>query len=137
MIKRNKLFGNQTRVTFCLPRDTPPGAVSVVGCFNDWQPGRHELVARRDGTRTVTVRLGPGSTASATSPPAASGWTTSPPTRWTTRAATCSSDGRRHRGGDAGQQGRTYFGSSRTEIEFTQCRVSFGVKPSPWKTCPR
>ncbi|KAB1909933.1 isoamylase early set domain-containing protein [Micromonospora chersina] len=60
MIKRNKLFGNQTRVTFCLPRDTPPGTVSVVGCFNDWQPGRHELVARRDGTRTVTVRLGPG-----------------------------------------------------------------------------
>ncbi|MEV1144509.1 isoamylase early set domain-containing protein [Micromonospora sp. NPDC049799] len=60
MIKRNKLFGNQTRVTFCLPRDAPPGPVSVVGCFNDWEPGRHELVARRDGTRTVTVRLGPG-----------------------------------------------------------------------------
>ncbi|MEV4542694.1 isoamylase early set domain-containing protein [Micromonospora echinaurantiaca] len=60
MIKRNRLFGNQTRVTFCLPRDTPPGTVSVVGCFNDWQPGRHELVARRDGTRTVTVKLGPG-----------------------------------------------------------------------------
>ncbi|MER7893355.1 isoamylase early set domain-containing protein [Micromonospora sp. NPDC094482] len=60
MIKRNKLFGNLTRITFCLPRDTPPGAVSVVGCFNDWEPGRHELVARRDGTRTVTVRLRPG-----------------------------------------------------------------------------
>ncbi|NJP31588.1 isoamylase early set domain-containing protein [Micromonospora thermarum] len=60
MIKRNRLFGNQTRVTFCLPRDTPPGAVSVVGCFNGWEPGRHELVARRDGTRTITVRLGPG-----------------------------------------------------------------------------
>ncbi|MFY1620148.1 isoamylase early set domain-containing protein [Micromonospora sp. WMMD736] len=60
MIKRNKLFGSQTRVTFCLPRDAPPGPVSVVGSFNDWEPGRHELVARRDGTRTVTVRLGPG-----------------------------------------------------------------------------
>ncbi|WP_446213323.1 isoamylase early set domain-containing protein [Micromonospora sp. IBSANI012] len=60
MIKRNKLFGNQTRVTFCLPRDAPPGPVSVVGCFNGWEPGRHELVARRDGTRTVTVKLGPG-----------------------------------------------------------------------------
>ena len=60
MIKRNKLFGNQTRVTFSLPRDVPPGTVSVVGCFNDWQPGRHELVTRRNGTRTVTVRLGPG-----------------------------------------------------------------------------
>ncbi|PWR06811.1 glycoside hydrolase [Micromonospora acroterricola] len=60
MIKRNKLFGNQTRVTFCLPRDAPPGPVSVVGCFNGWVPGRHELVTRRDGTRTVTVKLGPG-----------------------------------------------------------------------------
>ncbi|MET8231363.1 isoamylase early set domain-containing protein [Micromonospora sp. NPDC005298] len=60
MIKRNRLFGNQTRVTFCLPRDAPPGPVSVVGCFNDWEPGRHELVARRDGTRTVTVKLPPG-----------------------------------------------------------------------------
>ena len=60
MIKRNKLFGSQTRVTFSLPRDAPPGPVSVVGSFNDWEPGRHELVARRDGTRTVTVRLGPG-----------------------------------------------------------------------------
>jgi hypothetical protein len=60
VIKRSKLFGNQTRVTFCLPRDTPPGAVSVVGCFNGWEPGRHELVPRRDGTRTVTVRLAPG-----------------------------------------------------------------------------
>ncbi|MFI7022339.1 isoamylase early set domain-containing protein [Micromonospora sp. NPDC049900] len=60
MIKRSRLFGSQTRVTFCLPRDAPPGTVSVVGCFNDWRPGRHELIARRDGTRTVTVRLGPG-----------------------------------------------------------------------------
>ncbi|MER5454301.1 isoamylase early set domain-containing protein [Micromonospora sp. NPDC002389] len=60
MIKRSRLFGSQTRVTFCLPRDSPPGVVSVVGCFNEWQPGRHELVTRRDGTRTVTVRLGPG-----------------------------------------------------------------------------
>ncbi|WP_089153843.1 isoamylase early set domain-containing protein [Micromonospora sp. NBS 11-29] len=60
MIKRSKLFGNQTRVTFCLPRDTPAGPVSVVGSFNGWEPGRHELTARRDGTRTVTVRLGPG-----------------------------------------------------------------------------
>ncbi|MET7881027.1 isoamylase early set domain-containing protein [Micromonospora profundi] len=60
MIKRNKLFGSLTRVTFCLPRDVPPGPVSVVGCFNEWQPGRHELVARRDGTRTVTVKLAPG-----------------------------------------------------------------------------
>ncbi|HET9517630.1 MAG TPA: isoamylase early set domain-containing protein [Actinoplanes sp.] len=60
MIKRSKLFGNKTRVTFCLPDDQPAGAVSVVGCFNDWEPGRHELKTRRGGVRTVTVRLDPG-----------------------------------------------------------------------------
>ncbi len=61
MIKRSSLFGNKTRVTFCLPAGEPEGPVSVVGCFNDWQPGEHELVPRRDGSRTVTVKLGPGS----------------------------------------------------------------------------
>ncbi len=60
MIKRSKLFGNKTRVTFCLPRESPDGIVSVVGDFNDWEPGRHELKARRNGERTVTVRLDPG-----------------------------------------------------------------------------
>ena len=60
MIKRSKLFGNKTRVTFCLPADEPVGRVSVVGDFNDWQPGRHEMQVRRNGTRTVSVPLGPG-----------------------------------------------------------------------------
>ena len=60
MIKRCKLFGNKTRVTFSLPAQDPVGTVSVVGTFNDWVPGRHELKARRDGTRTVSVQLDPG-----------------------------------------------------------------------------
>jgi hypothetical protein len=60
VIKRSKLFGDTTRVTFCLPKEAPEGRVSVVGCFNAWEPGSHELVPRRDGTRTVTVRLKPG-----------------------------------------------------------------------------
>ncbi|GAB2625934.1 isoamylase [Streptomyces capparidis] len=60
MLKRTRLFGNKTRVTFALPGDEPVGAVSVVGDFNGWEPGRHELVTRRDGTRTVTVILPPG-----------------------------------------------------------------------------
>jgi 1,4-alpha-glucan branching enzyme len=60
MIKRSKLFGNKTRVTFSLPKNAPAGPVSVVGCFNGWEPGRHELVSRRDGTRTVSVPLAPG-----------------------------------------------------------------------------
>ena len=60
MIKRSKLFGNKTRVTFCLPADQPAGRVSVVGTFNDWMPGLHELKTRRDGTRTISVQLDPG-----------------------------------------------------------------------------
>lgn len=60
MIKRSRLFGNKTRVTFCLPGDQPVGTVSVVGTFNGWVPGEHELKPRRDGTRTVSVPLGPG-----------------------------------------------------------------------------
>ena len=60
MIKSSKLFGGKTRVTFCLPADRPAGTVSVVGTFNDWRPGEHELKQRRDGTRTITVQLGPG-----------------------------------------------------------------------------
>jgi hypothetical protein len=61
MIKRSKLFGNKTRVTFCLPADQPLGTVSVVGTFNDWVPGAHVLKVWRDGTRTVSVPLAPGS----------------------------------------------------------------------------
>ncbi|GIF18344.1 1,4-alpha-glucan branching enzyme [Actinoplanes tereljensis] len=60
MIKKSKLFGNKTRVTFCLPNDVPAGRVSVVGTFNDWEPGTHELKPRRDGTRTVSVPLAAG-----------------------------------------------------------------------------
>ena len=60
MIKRNRLFGNKTRVTFCLPVNQPSGPVSVVGTFNDWEPGRHELKPRRDGTRTISITVPSG-----------------------------------------------------------------------------
>jgi 1,4-alpha-glucan branching enzyme len=59
MIRRSRLFGSKTRVTFSLPADDT-GAVSVVGTFNDWTPGKHELVPRRDGTRSISVTLPPG-----------------------------------------------------------------------------
>jgi hypothetical protein len=60
MIKRSKLFGSKTRVTFSLPADQPSGPVSVVGTFNDWVPGLHELKARRNGTRTISLQLEAG-----------------------------------------------------------------------------
>lgn len=34
--------------------------MSVVGDFNDWEPGRHELLKRRNGTRSISVILSPG-----------------------------------------------------------------------------
>jgi hypothetical protein len=60
MIKRSRLFGHKTRVTFTLPAGEPVGEVSVVGTFNDWTPGRHHLITRRDGSRSVSVILPPG-----------------------------------------------------------------------------
>lgn len=34
--------------------------MSVVGDFNEWCPGRHVLVRRSGGTRSVAVDLAPG-----------------------------------------------------------------------------
>jgi hypothetical protein len=61
MVMRSRLFGGKTRVTFSLPAGDLPPAVSVVGDFNSWQPGQHELRPRRNGTRSVSVTLTPGS----------------------------------------------------------------------------
>ncbi|HYH29100.1 MAG TPA: hypothetical protein VD903_01845 [Pseudonocardia sp.] len=48
------------RVTFFLRPDTPRGRVSVVGDFNDWRPGAHELRPRSNGTRSVAVTVPEG-----------------------------------------------------------------------------
>ncbi|MGW5851013.1 isoamylase early set domain-containing protein [Streptomyces sp. NPDC055254] len=56
MLER-RLRQDRTEVTFVLPADRPPGPVSVVGDFNDWQAGAHPLRPRSDGTRAVTVEL--------------------------------------------------------------------------------
>ncbi|MEU9036373.1 isoamylase early set domain-containing protein [Streptomyces sp. NPDC048352] len=56
MLERKQLK-DRTHVTFVLPADAPAGPVSVVGDFNDWQPGTHTLEPRTDGTRAVTVPL--------------------------------------------------------------------------------
>ncbi|MQS16703.1 hypothetical protein F7Q99_32075 [Streptomyces kaniharaensis] len=49
-----------TEITFMLPAGHPAGETSVVGDFNNWEPGAHPLVARGDGARTVTIAMPPG-----------------------------------------------------------------------------
>ena len=58
MIKRTRPDRNDVvRVTFVLPADEPPGAVSVVGDFNDWNPFAHPLRKRGNGTRSTVVSV--------------------------------------------------------------------------------
>jgi hypothetical protein len=43
------------KVQLVLPDDVHDGPVSAVGTFNDWTPGKHKLIRRSNGTRSVTV----------------------------------------------------------------------------------
>ena len=62
MIKTTRSGRNGTvRVTFALPAGEPPGAVSVVGDFNDWNPFTHPLQRRSNGTRSAAVTVPAGS----------------------------------------------------------------------------
>jgi hypothetical protein len=47
-------------IQFVLPDDVHDGPVSAVGDFNGWQPGRHKLVRRSNGTRSVSVKVPAG-----------------------------------------------------------------------------
>jgi 1,4-alpha-glucan branching enzyme len=49
-----------TKVTFVLPFDEPAGEVSVIGDFNDWEPGAHVLTRSTYGTRAVSLTLPTG-----------------------------------------------------------------------------
>ncbi|GAB3213467.1 glycoside hydrolase family 13 [Marinactinospora thermotolerans] len=63
MIKRGKpgKDGN-VKVTFSLPLEEQPGPVSVVGCFNEWDPHAHPLTPRSNGKRSVVVTVPSSST---------------------------------------------------------------------------
>jgi 1,4-alpha-glucan branching enzyme len=52
--------GGHVRLTFVLPANEPPGRVSVVGDFNGWRPGEHELRRRSNGTRSLAVTIPSG-----------------------------------------------------------------------------
>jgi hypothetical protein len=56
MIKLSRSSSN-VKITFSLPNDHPVGRCSVVGDFNGWQPGRHLLRRRSNGTSSVAVTL--------------------------------------------------------------------------------
>jgi 1,4-alpha-glucan branching enzyme len=63
MIKRTRdRAAGGHRLTFVLPSNEPAGRVSVVGSFNDWTPGTHELRRRSNGTRSVSVPVRDGQT---------------------------------------------------------------------------
>ena len=49
-------------VTFLLPKNHPFAPVSVVGNFNQWQPHRHPMINRPDGTLSTTVLFSTGAT---------------------------------------------------------------------------
>jgi 1,4-alpha-glucan branching enzyme len=62
VISKARLRNNVARVTFKLPSGRSNGTVSVVGDWNGWEPGRHEMLARRDGSHSVSVVLTSGTT---------------------------------------------------------------------------
>jgi len=63
MIKVSKpVRGGSVRVTFALPADEPPGDVSLVGDFNNWDPFAHPLRKRSNGTRSTVVTTPSGTT---------------------------------------------------------------------------
>lgn len=58
MLKTTKIKNQDAyQITFILPTEEANGPVSVVGDFNGWTPGRHELKPLRNGTRSVSVRV--------------------------------------------------------------------------------
>ncbi|RCV47819.1 isoamylase early set domain-containing protein [Marinitenerispora sediminis] len=63
MIKRGKPDKDGVvRVTFSLPPEEPPGPVSLVGCFNGWDPYAHPLTPRSNGRRSVAISAPAAST---------------------------------------------------------------------------
>ena len=56
---RTSRSADRVRVTFALPLHAS-GRCSVVGDFNAWVPGSHELRRRTNGTRSTSVTVPTG-----------------------------------------------------------------------------
>lgn len=55
---RTSCSADRVKVTFALPlHDGASGRCSVVGDFNEWVPGSHELRKRTNGTRSASVTV--------------------------------------------------------------------------------
>ena len=57
---RTSRAADRVKVTFALPLHHAHGRCSVVGDFNEWVPGSHELRKRTNGTRSTSVTVPPG-----------------------------------------------------------------------------
>jgi 1,4-alpha-glucan branching enzyme len=57
---RTSRSADRVKVTFALPQHTTPGRCSVVGDFNEWLPGSHELRKRANGTLSTSVTVPTG-----------------------------------------------------------------------------
>lgn len=54
---RTSHAADRVKVTFALPLHHATGRCSVVGDFNEWIPGSHELRKRTNGTRSTSVTV--------------------------------------------------------------------------------
>ncbi|MBN1669353.1 MAG: isoamylase early set domain-containing protein [Anaerolineales bacterium] len=52
--------GRSCRVTFELPAEVHASTVALCGEFNDWDPQKHQLKRRKDGSFSITISLEPG-----------------------------------------------------------------------------
>lgn len=52
--------GRSCRVTFELPAQADVKTVALCGEFNEWDPSKHPMKRRRNGTFSLTISLKPG-----------------------------------------------------------------------------
>ena len=60
MRKHYSPTGRSCRVTFRLAANLSVSTVSLCGDFNDWDPERHPMTRRRDGSFSTTITLAAG-----------------------------------------------------------------------------
>lgn len=60
MLKRQETKKGTVKVTFALPLEDTPEAVSVTGDFNGWDPLANPLIKRNNGTRSAAVEVPAG-----------------------------------------------------------------------------